>query len=238
MARVLFQLQNTHQDRTEGAQVTQRSSKNILFLKCISSIASLLIHVVPDTFLFSVFLGGDAPTVKIGDARPDLCLGRVYALLDGNVMNKVSSCLMSQSTQFDTFPPSPGSCLPGPEAPAAGDRGQGPHRPVRGGFPHAHHQRPPLQERLRGLPHGRVGAGQEALPAPDGPAHGLLPAGGGPGPRAPPQEGPQGQCQPWGRQDQPPGASQPPAGRPEPPIAISAPRPLALRAEGALAPPA
>merc|ERR1719499_876584 len=37
----------------------------------------------------SVFLEGAPPTVKIGDPRPDLCLGRVYALLDGNLMDKV-----------------------------------------------------------------------------------------------------------------------------------------------------
>ena len=47
------------------------------------------IHVRIGQREHSVFLGGDAPTVKIGEGRPDLCLGRVYALLDGNVMNKV-----------------------------------------------------------------------------------------------------------------------------------------------------
>jgi len=39
--------------------------------------------------MHNVFLEGSPPTVKIGDPRPDLCLGRVYALLDGNLMDKV-----------------------------------------------------------------------------------------------------------------------------------------------------
>merc|ERR1719431_1306870 len=39
--------------------------------------------------MHTVFLEGTPPTVKIGDPRPDLCLGRVYALLDGNLMDKV-----------------------------------------------------------------------------------------------------------------------------------------------------
>jgi len=39
--------------------------------------------------MHTVFLEGSPPTVKIGDPRPDLCLGRVYALLDGNLMDKV-----------------------------------------------------------------------------------------------------------------------------------------------------
>ena len=38
----------------------------------------------------NVFIDGGPPTVKIGELRPDLCLGRVFALLDGNVMDKVA----------------------------------------------------------------------------------------------------------------------------------------------------
>ena len=35
--------------------------------------------------LHEVFLDGHPPTVKIGEKRPDLCLARIFALLDGNV---------------------------------------------------------------------------------------------------------------------------------------------------------
>ena len=36
-----------------------------------------------------VFLGGDPPIVKIGDPRPDLCLGRVYAILDNDISSRM-----------------------------------------------------------------------------------------------------------------------------------------------------
>ena len=39
--------------------------------------------------LHEVFLDGNPPTVKIGEKRPDLCLGRIYALLDGNMNGRM-----------------------------------------------------------------------------------------------------------------------------------------------------
>merc|ERR1712106_654875 len=48
------------------------------------------IRVMIGTNMHNVLLEGSPPTVKIGDPRPDLCLGRVYALLDGNLMEKVA----------------------------------------------------------------------------------------------------------------------------------------------------
>ena len=39
--------------------------------------------------------------MKIGEMRPDLCLGRVYAVIDGNHLNKVGACTETQLTGFD-----------------------------------------------------------------------------------------------------------------------------------------
>ena len=36
-----------------------------------------------------VFLGGPPPKVMIGDPRPDLCLGRVYAILDNDISSRM-----------------------------------------------------------------------------------------------------------------------------------------------------
>ena len=36
-----------------------------------------------------VFLDGDPPIVKIGEPRPDLCLGRVYAILDNDISKRM-----------------------------------------------------------------------------------------------------------------------------------------------------
>ena len=39
--------------------------------------------------MHEVFLDGQPPIVKIGEKRPDLCLGRIFALLDGNMNGRI-----------------------------------------------------------------------------------------------------------------------------------------------------
>jgi len=48
------------------------------------------VPVMINNQVHSVFLPGPPPIVKIGEPRSDLCLGRVYALTDGNLMDKVA----------------------------------------------------------------------------------------------------------------------------------------------------
>ena len=39
--------------------------------------------------MHEVFLDGQPPIVKIGEKRPDMCLGRIFALLDGNMNGRI-----------------------------------------------------------------------------------------------------------------------------------------------------
>ena len=48
-----------------------------------------------------VFLDGPPPNVKIGETRPDLCLGRIYALLDGNLVDRMPVFLDNKPQRID-----------------------------------------------------------------------------------------------------------------------------------------
>ena len=51
--------------------------------------------------LHQVFLAGQLPEVKVGEPRPDLCLGRIYALLDGNMNGRMPIYLDRKPQRID-----------------------------------------------------------------------------------------------------------------------------------------
>merc|ERR1712038_1957219 len=51
--------------------------------------------------MHEVFLDGQPPNVDIGQPRPDLCLGRIYALLDGNMNGRIPIFLDRKPQRID-----------------------------------------------------------------------------------------------------------------------------------------
>ena len=59
------------------------------------------VGVMIGSHMHEVFLDGQPPNVDIGQPRPDLCLGRIYALLDGNMNGRIPIFLDRKPQRID-----------------------------------------------------------------------------------------------------------------------------------------
>merc|ERR1719195_1054029 len=59
------------------------------------------VGVMIGSHMHEVFLDGQPPNVDIGEPRPDLCLGRIYALLDGNMKGRIPIFLDRKPQRID-----------------------------------------------------------------------------------------------------------------------------------------